>query len=184
MEKLQNVKELLKNFSLEVHAINNRLEKCSCLGKQLFCLLSVIALECGIFLDALSSNNDNTLDAVLSLKQKQSLLQILEFTIHNGVVSNLDFQISMLIPKSQNSCQMSMLDLFVCCRLVNYFKVSDFSNPFSEENFLWNLFCGLCHKQKSLTTFKLIFEDLHSRQWRTHGGGGGGQPPPLTIGKN
>ena len=60
LEKLQNVKKLQKNSSLEINTPDNRMEKCSGLGKQLFCLLSVIALECGMFLDALLSNIDNT----------------------------------------------------------------------------------------------------------------------------
>ena len=122
MEKLLNIAELMEAAKIDVFMINERLQQCNCLGKKLFCLMSAIALQCTIFLDALASTDlkdEMESEVIYSIEQQQYLCQILEFIEHHGLITHLDFQISILLPKSEsyNCCKLAMQDILDISRL-------------------------------------------------------------------
>ena len=119
---------MLQNANVGIMELEKRLEQCDCLGKKIFCMMSVIALEASQYLNALSVAIEETDGAfslgsefVFSLTQKGYICQMLEFIVFNGLIAHLEFQISLLFQKSHASCYQSRQDFFNICRLVIYY---------------------------------------------------------------
>lgn len=101
--------------------VENLLSECDCSRKKLFCLISTIALICASYLKQLKCypkvSSNTCFELFFSLEDKQHLAHIFDFIFSYGLVRNMEYQISILVPIQEISkcCKKIIL---LCCKCV------------------------------------------------------------------
>ena len=125
LAQLTEMKTLLKISDVNASKLEKQLEQCHCLQQKRICITTAMVLECVLLLEELAFHSEKschncdsecTSMSLYSLKQKELLGKIVEFIVCNGLIVNLEFQLSLLVPPESHPCKLSQKDFFATCK--------------------------------------------------------------------
>ncbi|XP_076809191.1 transport and Golgi organization protein 6 homolog isoform X1 [Clavelina lepadiformis] len=116
------VRVVLEKLHIPVTDINERIERCKCIGRKIFCLTSALVQAYILYLDSIAKaiiqdeGKSSEQDIILSVVHQNQISFLLCFVVNTGLIRHLEFQLSVIAPKPCVLPKCSDLDLFICCR--------------------------------------------------------------------